>query len=164
MSVPSAWALQQAIACFQSLSAGEQPDTDYEALNLAGDDVYDMLRRVILAAGEAGAFADAIEARIEALQGRLARYKAREQQLRATAFSVMDVLGETKFVQPEFTASIRAGSQRPTITDETLVPAEYKRTVVSVDKSAISAACKDGVVIPGVEMSNALPSLTIRIK
>ena len=164
MTAPSSWHLQQAIACFQSLQHADQPDTDENALNLAGDDVYELLRRVLLAAGEAAAFADSVGARIEALQARATRYKAREQQLRSTAFSVMDVLGETKFVQPEFTASIRAGSQRPVITDETLIPDEYKRSVVSVDKTAINAACKEGVVIPGVEWSNALPSLILKVK
>jgi hypothetical protein len=164
VSAPSAWALQQAVACFQSLSASDAPDTDQDALSLAGDDVHDMLRRVILAAGEAASFAEAIETRIEALQGRLVRYKAREQQLRATAFSVMDVLGETKFVQPEFTATIRAGSETAVITDEELVPMEYKRTTISLNKSAINAALRQGVVIPGVERSNALPSLALKVK
>lgn len=83
------------------------------------------------------------------------RYEAREQSLRACAFSVMDTLCETKITDPEFTATIRAGSQRPTVTDETLIPDQYKKTVVTIDKTAINAAVKEGVVIPGVELSSA---------
>lgn len=164
VKAPSSWQLEQAMSCFQAMQRSADPETDMAALEIASDDVYAMLYRVIRAANEAEAFADANETRITDLKDRKTRYEERARHLRATAFAVMDVLGETKITQPDFTVSIRAGSQRPVITDEALIPAEYKRTVVTVDKTSINQAVKDGLVIPGVELSNALPSLSIRTK
>jgi len=161
---PSAWQIEQAMSVFQSLERNFNPETDGEALEIAQSDVHTMLHRVIRAALEAESFADAVALRVKDLAERKARYERRAEQLRGVAFAVMDVLGEQKITQPDFTASIRAGSQRPTVVDEDAVPMEYKRTVISVDKVAINTAIKDGVVIPGVEMSNAFPSLSIRSK
>lgn len=164
LKTPSAWQLEQAMACFQSLERNADSETDMQAVETAEGDIYQMLYRVIRAAGEAEAFADAVAARIDDLTARKQRYTERARQLRGTAFAVMDVLGERNITQPDFTATIRAGSQRPVIADETAIPDEYKKITVTVDKAAINAAIKDGVVIPGVELSNALPSLTIRTK
>jgi hypothetical protein len=161
---PSAWQLEQAMSCFQSLERNFNPETDGEALDIAQGDVHVLLSRVIRAAVEADSFAAAVALRIGDMQERRQRYESRRDALRATAFAVMDALELKKITDPEFTVTIRAGSQRPMITDESAIPDEYKKTVISVDKVAINQAVKDGVVIPGVELSNALPSLNIRTK
>lgn len=38
MSAPSAWQLETAMACFQALERGADPETDMQALDLAADD------------------------------------------------------------------------------------------------------------------------------
>ena len=162
--VPSAYQEMQILSCFQALERNFNPETDEEALDVARGDVYEILNRVIRAALEADSFADAVDNRISVLQDRKKRYENRRDTLRATAFAVMDVLGLQKHAEADFTASVRVGSQKAVVVDEDAVPAEYKKTVVSVDKTAINQAVKDGVVVPGVEMSNGLPSLSIRTK
>jgi len=163
-NILSGWQIEQAMSVFQSLERNFNPETDCEALEIAQTDVHTMLHRVIRAAMEAESMSEMCKARAADLAERKARYDRRAEQLRGVAFAVMDVLGESKIVAPDFTVSIRSGSQRVIITDENAVPDEYKKTVVSVDKKAVNDAAKEGVVIPGVEWSNALPSLTIRSK
>jgi hypothetical protein len=168
MTKPSQWQIDQAMSCLVALRHREQISGDDDELSLlidgAEQNVEALLRAVINAALENESTADAIKERIDLLKFRQDRYKRRADALRGTAFAMMDALGMTKFAMPEFTASIRAGSVRPVITDENEVPDEYKKTEVSIDKSAIADAVKNGVVIPGVELSNSMPSLTLKVK
>jgi hypothetical protein len=173
---PSGYKLSQAMAAFQSLASRLEaaPDTDADGLALALQDaeadVYHMLRLVIRAHIEADAMAGATAERIKDLAARKARYEARAETLKGVAFAVLDALGpdvkgKTRFVDPEFTASVSAGQQRVIITNESAIPLRFQRQTYTVDKPALNAAVlKDGEIVPGCEVTNSLPSLSIRTK
>ena len=171
MSAPSAWQLESAIATFQACRARIQnedaDDTDPAMIGDAQateDEVRAMLRRVIRAAIEAQAFADACAERMNDLAARRDRFKARADNLRMTAFAVMDALGDRKIVEPEFTASIGKPRLGLVITDETAIPDQYVRTTRTPDKAAIKAAIEQGNVVPGAEVANGMPTFSLRTK
>lgn len=173
MTAPSAWAMEQAMSALMSgraaliasdpdLAADEAALSD--TLKTETDDVYALLHRVLLAAVEARTMADATDARVKDLTARRDRYKQRAETLRGTAFAAMDALGLTRLELPDLTASIARGRPVAIVTDETKLHDDYWRTTRAIDKAAINEAVKNGVVVPGVEMTNAIPNLQVRTK
>jgi len=173
VTAPSAWAMEQAMSALMSgraalmandpdLAADEAVLSD--ALQPETTDVYALLHRVLRAAEDARALADSADERLKVLTARRDRFRRRSDTLRGTAFAAMDVLGLSKLELPDMTASIVRGKPAAIITDETALPDEYWRTTRAVNKAAINDAIKQGVVIPGVEMTNAIPSLQVRTK
>ena len=173
MTAPSAWAMEQAMSALMSGRAAliaSDPDLAADeailsdTLKAETDDVYALLHRILLAAVEARTMADATDARVKDLTARRDRYKQRAETLRGTAFAAMDALGLTRLELPDLTASIARGRAVAIVTDETKLPDDYWRTTRAIDKTAINDAVKNGVVVPGVEMTNAIPSLQVRTK
>ena len=71
----------------------------------------------------------------------------------------MDAMSITKIKTDTHTITIGDGPQRCVVDDESLVPAQFTRTKVEVDKRAVLDAFKtDGECVPGtrVERSRAL--------
>lgn len=167
---PSAWQIQQAFAslhsAMQRLSASENPD-DQELsreMSEANADIMHHLHRAIRAAIESDSMADAAKSRIRDLEERANRFKRRSADLRSLAFSVMDALGMKKIVDAEYTVSIRAGAPRALILDEQKIPDEYWKIEKRIDTAKLNADVKVGVVVPGVELTNGMPSVAIRTK
>lgn len=127
-------------------------------------EVYDLVRRLIRFALDAASLAEAADTRAAALSARRDRFKRRAESARAAAFGMMDALGETKLADAEFTVSIAAGRQGLVLTDEALIPEQFQRVTRAPDKAAIAAAIKAGQIIPGAELLNGAPILTIRSK
>lgn len=173
MIAPSAWQIEQAMSALMSgraallandpdLAADEAALSD--TLKAETEDVYALLRRVLLASVEARSMAEAADVRVKDLTARRDRYKRRAETLRGTAFAAMDALGLSRLELPDLTASIARGKPVAIVTDEAALPDDYWRTTRAVDKTAINDAIKQGVVIPGVETTNAIPSLQVRTK
>ncbi|NBV20369.1 MAG: hypothetical protein EBS11_27890 [Janthinobacterium sp.] len=144
---------------------GEFADEDgvFHDTQEATEDVEELLARVLRAAVEAASMAKMATARINDMEARASRYANRAETLRATAFAAMDALQRTRIELPDLTASIKQNAPRVVITDETLIPAELTRTTVAPDKTAIKAALANGPVA-GAELSNSLPSISIRTR
>lgn len=173
MTAPSAWQIEQAMSALMSgraallandpdLAADEAAMSD--ALRAETEDVFALLHRMLRASVAARSMADAAEEMAANITARRDRYKRRADALRSTVFAAMDALGIPKIELPDLTASIARGKPAALITDETALPDEYWRTTRAVNKAAINDAIKQGVVIPGVEMTNSIPSLTVRTK
>lgn len=173
MTAPSAWQIEQAMSALMSgraallandpdLAADEAAMSD--ALRAETDDVFALLHRMLRASVAARSMADAAEEMAANITARRDRYKRRADALRSTVFAAMDALGIPKIELPDLTASIARGKPAALITDEQALPDEYWRTTRAVNKTAINDAIKQGVVIPGVEMTNAIPSLQVRTK
>jgi hypothetical protein len=163
----SGWQIEQAMSAFQAARARLEHETDEDILAdlfTAEADVQLLLDGVIRAALENDANAEAVKSRIDDLTIRRKRFETRRDALRAVAFAVMDVLGEGKRVRPDYTASIGKPRAGIVITDETAIPAEYQRTVVTIDRAKLSDDLKQGVVITGAELANGMPTLTLRSK
>jgi phosphosulfolactate phosphohydrolase-like enzyme len=70
-----------------------------------------------------------------------------------------------KIEMPEATLSLRAGQQQLIgDADPASLPDELCKISRSLDRTKIKEALKTGQTIPGFELSNSPPSLTIRIK
>lgn len=167
MSAPSAWKIEQAMSALQSARARIEQETDEDILGhlfTAEADVESLLDGVIRAALENDAMADACKARLEDLAARRKRFEARRDALRAVAFAVLDVTGETKRVRADYTASLGKPRAGIVITDEAAIPDEYARMVRTIDRAAITEDLKQGVVITGAEMANGMAVLTLRSK
>lgn len=173
MIAPSAWQIEQAMSALMSgraaliandpdLAADEAAMSD--ALRAETEDVFVLLHRMLRASVAARSMADAAEEMAANITARRDRYKRRADALRSTVFAAMDALGIPKIELPDLTASIARGRPTAIITNELDLPEEYTRTTVKPNMEAIRVALKDGVVIPGVEMSNSIPSLTVRTK
>jgi hypothetical protein len=166
MSAPSAYAFEAAMSALQSaqkrLAEDGLHDEDEIDFLQAEADVTTLLHRAVRTALHAESMAKAATARIEAIEGRQARYKRRSEAMRGAVFAAMDALGMAKLEMPDATVSKTAGRMTALITDEAAIPEEYRKTVVSIDKAKINSDVKHGVIIPGVEMSNGPGTLTIR--
>jgi len=129
----------------------------------------DMKLRAIIAYSlelEAG-----VEARL-AVMDRMQKANDRDQKkanfLRDYAKGAIDAVGLSmprKF--PEFALGLTKNPQVAEITDEALLPAEYKTTttpepVTKIDKKKLNTDVKDGIAVPGARLS--APSYRLVIK
>jgi len=170
---PSGYRVEQALSAWQAARARLLSDDAglehneaalEELLGAAEGDIEDVLARLLRAARDAKAMADASAGLIDDMQARKARYQRRNEAFRSTAFAVMDALGRAKVELPDITASIRAGQPSVQITDEDAVPDIYVELVRKIDKQTIASVLKSGGEVPGAVMSNSLPTLTLRTR
>jgi hypothetical protein len=170
---PSGYRIEQALAAWQSararlLSEDSALEHDQAALDeLLGDvegDVEDVLARLLRAARDAKAMAEASAGLIEDMQARKARFLRRNEAFRATAFAILDALGRNRFDLPDITASIRAGQPSVQITNEDEIPDLYVELVRKIDRQTIASVLKSGGEVPGATLTNSIPTLSLRTK
>lgn len=165
------YAIAQTLSAVRATVArlqAENPDTDADALlalvETEEPDFGAVMTALCRAADEAGADADAISARITALQDRRERATNRREQFRALIFAALDAAGQRAWKSPEFTVSITPGRPGVVITDPAAIPDDFVRVKREPDKTAIGAAIASGADIPGADLRNGAPSLVIRSK
>lgn len=103
--------------------------------------------------------------RFEELKARKERFERRVESLRELAFGIMYIADMSKAELPEATLSLRAG--HPKLigeADPVSLPDELCKISRELDRTAIKEALKTGRTVPGFELSNSQPSLSIRIK
>lgn len=126
-------------------------------------DAMQILTRVLQTSVEAGAMADAADARVKNLVMRRDRFKKRRDEARAVAFGILDALELTKFKTSEFTVGIRPGSVSLSVFDPEAVPSQLMIQPPAVpDNAAIKKALQAGEHVPGCELQTGLPTLSIR--
>lgn len=125
-------------------------------------DIDRIILRLVRAAQEARHDQQAIAERAQNLAARKARAARVEEACRGAAFSILDALGLAQWKHAEASLNIRAGAPGLRVTDATLLPPHLVRTTIAPDMAAIKEAVAQGEVVPGVEHTNGLPSLTIR--
>lgn len=131
----------------------------------AETDAHDFLRMIERGRQEAASLIEAIEANVADLVQRKDRFARREKNLRALAMKIMDAADLKKVELPEATLSIRAGTRKLLgDADPATLSPDYVRTKVEIDRPKIKDALKAGVVVPGFELSNAEPTLSVRVK
>jgi Gp157 protein len=172
---PSAWTVGQVLAIAKATaerlaSAGEAVETDESALFAAlredGADVESIIRRLARAVVESESLSEAAARRKSAIADREKRYSKRADEYRASLFAVMQALERATFADAEFTITLsRNLGGTVIITDEKKLPDGYVRTKREPDKKKIGDDLKQGVVIPGAELSQGgEPTLTIRTR
>lgn len=95
---------------------------------------------------------------------RAARYEKRIDTDRALIEQALMIAELSKVERPAATLSLTNRAPKVEVQTEADIPAEFwKAGEPKLDKKALAAAIKDGRTVPGACLSNAAPSLTIRI-
>ena len=124
-----------------------------------------LLTAVVRQIEDAKALAAGSSERMTELQQRCERFKHRVESLRNVAFKMLDASGLPKIELPEATLSIRKG--QPQLVGEVSadeLPDSLCKVSRAVDRTKVKDALKAGQTVPGYELSNSPPSLSIRIK
>lgn len=135
--------------------ASLESETRFEEL------VTQLVRRI----DDSKALAEGTAGRLTELQERKARMLHRMESLRNLLFKIMESAELAKLELPEATITIRKGTQQLTgEADAAALPDELCKISRTPDRTAIKEALKTGQTVPGFQLSNATPSLSIRIK
>lgn len=168
---PSGYRLEQALSAWQSTRArllADDPDLAHDEaalVELLGDadgDVQGILARLLRGAVHAAAMASSAQDMATNLRARQDRYKRRADTMRATAFAILDAIGQRRVELPDLTAAIRTGVPSVVVTDEMDLPDTYIRVTRAPDKAALLTDLKRGVEIPGAQLSNSAPTIMIK--
>ena len=106
-----------------------------------------------------------LRGRLDEMKERLSRLEVRASKKRELALHAMSEVGLAKLEQPDFTASTRAGSPALIVVSEQTIPEAYwLPQPAKLDRQAILGELKRGLEIPGAQMSNPKPVLSVRTK
>jgi Siphovirus Gp157 len=125
---------------------------------------FEFIGRLVRLVGDTQAMQAGIHAYRVELAERQERYERRELALRALMFKVMQTADLQRAELPEATVTVRAGTPKVVIVDEELIPKHLQRVKVEPDKTKIKAALQANQDVPGAVLSNAEPTIAIRIK
>jgi hypothetical protein len=146
----------------------EYPDLDAETLadTLEGiTDLHEMIAAVIRSALVDEALQSGLRTRIADMKTRLSRLEERGSKKRQLALEAMTEAGLKKLEQPDFTASARAGLPALVVVEEDRIPDGYwVPQSPKIDRQSLLADLKRDGHIPGTELSNPKPTLSVRTK
>jgi hypothetical protein len=146
----------------------EYPNLDEETLadSLEGiTDLHEMIAAVIRSALVDEALRVGLRSRVGEMRERLIRLELRCEKKREMALEAMSQLGLRKLEQPDFTASVRAGLPTLVVVNECDIPPDYwVPQPPKLNRQALLAGMKRGDEVPGVQLGNAKPILTVRTK
>jgi Siphovirus Gp157 len=144
------------------------PEADDETIRdtLEGiTELHEMIAAVIRSALVDEALHAGLRFRLDDMKERLSRLELRAGKKRQLALDAMAEAALTKLEQPDFTASARAGSPALVVIAEDRIPEAYwLPQPPKLDRQALLGELKRGLEIPGAQMSNPKPVLTVRTK
>jgi hypothetical protein len=144
------------------------PEIDEETLTdtLEGiTNLHEMIAAVIRSALVDEALQSGLRARMADMKHRLSRLEERGLKKRRLALEAMTEVGLKKLEQPDFTASARAGLPGLVILEEGLIPDDYwVPQPPKLDRQSLIADLKREGHIPGTQISNPKPTLSVRTK
>ena len=146
----------------------DYPNIDEETLcdTLEGiTDLNEMIAAVIRSALVDEALQSGLRTRIADMKTRLSRLEERGSKKRQLALEAMTEAGLKKLEQPDFTASARAGLPALVVVEEDRIPGGYwVPQPAKLDRQSLLADLKRKGHIPGTELSNPKPILSVRTK
>lgn len=147
------------------------PDADEQTLadTLEGESNLDQMLVAVMRSTEDDAMlVTGINERIAELSLRGERLARRIEAKRDICCRVMERANLKKIEAPDFTMSLSATPKKVIVTDEALIPANYKRTPEPPkpvpDKKLIADVLKAGKEVPGAMLSNGGVTLSVRKK
>jgi hypothetical protein len=155
-NVPHGAAIERAMSAAMEVISTLPDDEDHALLlgSLEGEtDIMEVLDRVV-----ESSIADNKLA--ELARERAKRVEERARKSREIALKIIEALGVSPLTRPVYTASLTY-PRKPIVTDAMAVPDKFSR--VSVDMIALGKALRAGETIPGAELKNPEPQLTIRV-
>ncbi len=125
----------------------------------------ELITQVVRRIEDSKALAEGTGIRLDELRARKDRFTHRVESLRNLLFKIMESAELSKLELSEATISVRKGSpQLVGEADPASLPDALCKISRSPDRTAIKEALKTGQAVPGFQLSNATPSLSIRIK
>jgi Gp157 protein len=144
------------------------PEIDCETLRdtLEGiTDLHEIIAAVIRSALVDEALQAGLRFRVDDMKERLSRLELRAAKKRQLALEAMTEAGLSKLEQPDFTASARAGTPALVVIAQDRIPEAYwLPQPPKLDRQAVLAELKRGIEIPGAQISNPKPVLSVRTK
>jgi Siphovirus Gp157 len=144
------------------------PDIDSETLTdtLEGiTDLHEMIAAVIRSVLVDEALQGGLRSRLEDMRQRLARLEERGLKKRQLALEAMTEAGLKRLEQPDFTAFTRTGLPGLIIISESAIPVSYwVPQPPRLDRQSLLTDLKRGGHIPGAQLSNPKPVLSVRTK
>jgi hypothetical protein len=147
-----------------------------EAFPDAGDDtirdtleglttLHELIAEVIRSALIDESLQSGLRLRLQDMRERLSRLEGRSVKKRELALEAMSEAGLRKIEQPDFTASARAGPPSLVVLAEDQVPESYwVPQPPKLDRQALLGDLKQGGEVPGAQLSNPKPVLSVRTK
>jgi hypothetical protein len=109
--------------------------------------------------------ATGIRHRITDMHGRLKRIESRAEKKKDLVTTVMERAKLKKFIDPEFTISLRASAPNLVILDEKTTPKMYwKPQPPKLNRQSILDDLRYGKELPGAALDNSAPTISIRTK
>jgi hypothetical protein len=103
--------------------------------------------------------------RLQDMKERLSRLESRSLKKRDLAIEAMSEAGLRKIEQPDFTASARSGTPSLLVVAEDQIPESYwVPQPPKLDRQVLLGDLKQGDQVPGVQLSNPKPVLSVRTK
>lgn len=125
----------------------------------------DLLTQLIRRIEDTKALAEGTSIRMDELKARKDRFLRRIESLRDLMFKLMESAQLAKLELAEATITVRKGQQQLVgDADPFFLPEHFVKVSRTVDRTAVKDALKTGQEVPGFSLSNATPSLSIRIK
>jgi hypothetical protein len=144
------------------------PELDSETLadTLEGiTGLHEMIAAIIRSALVDQALQAGLRLRLDDMKHRMSRLEERAAKKRQLALDAMNEVGISKLEQPDFTASARAGFPALVVIAEENIPEDYwLPQPPKLDHQTILRELKVGAQIPGAQLSNPKPVLTVRTK
>jgi hypothetical protein len=138
-----------------------QPEDTLEGIT----DLHEMIAAVIRSALVDEALQVGLRSRLEHMKERLTRLEWRGEKKRQMALEAMREASLKKLEQPDFTASVRSGSPTLVVVSEgDIPPAYWVPQPPKLDRQSLLANIKRGDEVPGVQLGNPKPILTVRTK
>ena len=106
-----------------------------------------------------------LRSRVQDMKERLSRLELRSVKKRELALEALTEAGLRKIEQPDFTASARNGPPSLVVLAEDQIPQGYwLPQPPKLDRQALIGSLKQGDDIPGAQLSNPKPVLSVRTK
>jgi Siphovirus Gp157 len=128
-------------------------------------DLHEIIAAVVRAALVDEALVSGLKSRIKEMQDRLARLEERAAKRRQICRSVMVETDIKKITAPDCTISLRPGTPSLVVVDEASIPASYwEPQAPRLKRQELVVELKQGSAVPGAQLSNPEPVLSVRSK
>lgn len=130
--------------------------------SLAGlDDFEEQCIATIRHALEREAYAKALGELIEGMTARKRRLEEGAKNLRLAVLGAMQDAGVARIKSPDMSLSTGYGKPKVLIVDEMAIPDDLVRISRTPNKAEIAKQIAAGVVVPGIELGNPVPFLSV---
>jgi hypothetical protein len=148
-------------AQISDLAEGEE---DFIRDTLEGEvDFEGIVASLLASIGEDEAHEAGLKAYLDEMKARKDRFAKRADMKRGLIANALEIAGRKKIETAVATVTLTAIKPKAIVTEEGDIPSDYwKPQAPKLDLTALSAALREGVEVPGATLSNGGSTITIR--